>query len=290
MAEAAAPPTRILAPVRWSMPGARPRMSLTSVAVAAALGPLAGITSRTASGALADRVAVMRTSGWPDSAESSWVRVLLALRADTSATTSRGPLKPAPKSPAMSEAAVWELRVGSSALAGSPRLRCRAGTASSARTAMTAIASGVRRRTTNAAHRWPASILAPGRARRGRDEARTLWPAKPSMAGSSVTEISSASRTAPAPVNPITARNGIPVSARPHSATATVRAAKTTELPAVPAARATDSCGAIPAWSWVRCRYTLNGQRGDQRDARGGQRAEHDEQHDQGDEHPDELG
>ena len=41
-------------------------------------------------------------------------------------------------------------------------------------------------------------------------------------------------------------RNGMPTTARPHSAMMTVRAAKTTELPAVPAARATASSGGMP--------------------------------------------
>ena len=86
----------------------------------------------------------------------------------------------------------------------------------------------------------------------------TLGPAKPSMAGSSVRAISSATVTEAAAARPMTVRNGMPTTVRPHSAMITVRAAKTTELPDVPMARGTDSAGVMPLSRLVRCRDKMN--------------------------------
>ena len=70
-----------------------------------------------------------------------------------------------------------------------------------------------------------------------------MWPAKPSIAGSSVNAIISAMKTEAAAARPMTVRNGMPTTVSPHSAMITVRAAKTTELQAVPTASRTDSSG-----------------------------------------------
>ena len=86
----------------------------------------------------------------------------------------------------------------------------------------------------------------------------TLVPAKPSIAGSSVSAISSATVTDAAAARPMTVRNGMPTTVRPHSAMITVRAAKTTELPAVPMASGTDSSGVMPLSRLVRCLDKMN--------------------------------
>ena len=120
MAEAVAPPTRTRGLVSRSIPGATARMSRTSVAVADALGPLRGTTATTATGGFAESVDVVRTSDRRASAASIRATVRLAFYASISATTSNGPLKPAPKLSVMSEEASWELGVGRSALVGKP--------------------------------------------------------------------------------------------------------------------------------------------------------------------------
>ena len=112
------------------------------------------------------------------------------------------------------------------------------------------MSTGIRWRTTNRAQRRRRSC--PGRRRTAGDplgaraegqpgELGDLAPAKPSIAGSSVSAISSATATEPAAARPMTVRKGMPTTVRPHSAMITVRAAKTTEPPAVPAASPTDS-------------------------------------------------
>ena len=86
----------------------------------------------------------------------------------------------------------------------------------------------------------------------------TFGPAKPSIAGSSVRAISSATETEAAAARPMTVRNGMPTTVRPHSAMITVRAANTTELPAVPTASGTDSSGVMPLSRLVRCLDRMN--------------------------------
>ncbi len=48
----------------------------------------------------------------------------------------------------------------------------------------------------------------------------------------------------------------MPATTRDTSATTTVQPANTTAVPAVPTARAIDSCSSIPSRIWVRCRVT----------------------------------
>ena len=50
----------------------------------------------------------------------------------------------------------------------------------------------------------------------------------------------------------------MPTTVRPHSAMITVRAAKTTALPAVPMASGTDSSGVMPLSRLARCRDKMN--------------------------------
>ena len=69
--------------------------------------------------------------------------------------------------------------------------------------------------------------------------------------------MSSATVTDAAAARPITVRNGMPTTVSPHSAMITVRAAKTTELPAVPMASGTDSSGVMPLSRLVRCLYRM---------------------------------
>ena len=78
------------------------------------------------------------------------------------------------------------------------------------------------------------------------------------MAGSRVKAISSATVTEAAAARPMTVRNGMPTTLSPHSAMITVRAAKTTALPAVPMARGTDSSGVMPLSRLVRCLDKMN--------------------------------
>ena len=68
-------------------------------------------------------------------------------------------------------------------------------------------------------------------------------PAKPSSAGVSVIEISTAIATASAAATPIVVRNGMLATLSPSSAMITVIAANTTAEPAVATARAADSSG-----------------------------------------------
>ena len=64
--------------------------------------------------------------------------------------------------------------------------------------------------------------------------------------------------TVPAAARPITVRNGIPTTDSPASAISTVSPAKTTAVPAVPVALAIDSSIGMPAFTWLRCRETMN--------------------------------
>ncbi|BFO14334.1 hypothetical protein SHKM778_07220 [Streptomyces sp. KM77-8] len=64
--------------------------------------------------------------------------------------------------------------------------------------------------------------------------------------------------TAPADASPIEVSSGTPATDSPASAMTTVAPAKTTALPAVALARATDSTTGIPAASWPRWRDTMN--------------------------------
>ena len=64
----------------------------------------------------------------------------------------------------------------------------------------------------------------------------TWRPAKPSSAGSSVSAMTTASATMPAPARPIWVRKPMPVTESPARAITTVRPAKITAEPAVPTA------------------------------------------------------
>ena len=87
---------------------------------------------------------------------------------------------------------------------------------------------------------------------------RSLSPAKPSMAGSSVSAMTTAMPTPTAAATPIVVRNGMPATASPLRAIITVRPANTTAEPAVATASATDSSASIPADSWSRWREVMN--------------------------------
>ena len=144
-----------------------------------------------------------------------------------------------------------------------------AGIASTPSKAIPPVRTATRWRTTNLAQPAPAELSGSAALRRATRSARapssgsrvnlaTLGPAKPSMAGSSVKAISSATVTEAAAARPMTVRNGMPTTVRPHSAMITVRAAKTTELPAVPMASGTDSSGVMPLSRLVRCLDKMN--------------------------------
>ena len=62
----------------------------------------------------------------------------------------------------------------------------------------------------------------------------------------SVTAMSTATMTVPAAQSPMTVRKGMPVTLSPASATTTVQPAKTTAIPAVPAAVDAASSGDAP--------------------------------------------
>ena len=127
----------------------------------------------------------------------------------------------------------------------------------------------MRNRTTNRAQREPkvfsgslaamCAIRAWWPLRPGRSTKLTIfWPAKPSTAGIRVSEIIRAMNTEPAAARPITVRKGMPTTDSPHSAMMTVSPANTTELPAVPTARGTESSGSIPLSRLLRCRDRMN--------------------------------
>jgi hypothetical protein len=189
---------------------------------------------------------------------------------EISVTASSGPLNPSPNELLIRSYALRAvLDVGCEAPLGSPSFISVAGAASSASTTIPEISNGIRNRVTNRPQVWPAvrsgssaavrAICSGWPGRNGSLTNRaTAPPAKPSSAGNSVSATSMASSTTPAAVNPITVRNGIPTTDRPHNAMITVIAAKTTELPAVPTANGIDSAGVRPRRMLVRCRDRTN--------------------------------
>ena len=78
---------------------------------------------------------------------------------------------------------------------------------------------------------------------------RSFSPAKPSMAGSRVSAMTTAMPTPTEAATPIVVRKGMPATASPLRAIITVRPANTTADPAVATASATDSSASIPAAS-----------------------------------------
>lgn len=80
----------------------------------------------------------------------------------------------------------------------------------------------------------------------------------PRTAGSSPSARTTAEATAPAEASPIDVSIGTPATDSPARAMMTVAPAKTTALPAVALARATDSTTGIPVASWARWRWTMN--------------------------------
>ncbi len=64
--------------------------------------------------------------------------------------------------------------------------------------------------------------------------------------------------TVAAAARPIAARNGMPTTVSPTSATTTVMAANRTALPAVPIARGTASAGGCPSSMFWRKGETMN--------------------------------
>ena len=96
----------------------------------------------------------------------------------------------------------------------------------------------------------PCAVAASGfGARALRGFGRSFSPAKPSMAGSSVSAMTTAMPTPTEAATPIVVRKGMPATARPLRAIITVRPANTTAEPAVATASATDSSASIPAAS-----------------------------------------
>ncbi len=81
-------------------------------------------------------------------------------------------------------------------------------------------------------------------------------PASDISAGSSVMAARTAVATAIAAVYPRAETSGMPATASDTSATTTVHPANVTAVPAVPTARAIDSCISMPSRSCVRCRVT----------------------------------
>ena len=123
---------------------------------------------------------------------------------------------------------------------------------------MAASSAATRCRATNRAQRSPMPArpgLGPPRSSR---PARTLSPAKPRIAGSSVVATSTATATVIAAARPISARNGMPTTVSPASATITVRPANTTAEPAVPTARPAARSWVSPVASSWRYRETMN--------------------------------
>ncbi len=99
---------------------------------------------------------------------------------------------------------------------------------------------------------WGAPIVARSRLLSARS------PMRPRSAGVRVRALTTATATANAATEPMTPRNGTPVTLSASSATTTVAPANTTALPEVPVARPTDSCSGMPVRNWVRWRLTMN--------------------------------
>ena len=87
---------------------------------------------------------------------------------------------------------------------------------------------------------------------------RSFSPAKPSIAGSRVSAISTAMATPTAAATPMVLRKGMPATDNPQRAIITVIPANTTAEPEVATACATDSSGSMPSCSWSRCREVMN--------------------------------
>ena len=102
-------------------------------------------------------------------------------------------------------------------------------------------------RVTMPAQRLPNDGRVPRRAwrplRPGIGQRSKRLPAKPRNAGTRVRATRTAIATMPAATSPMVVRKGMPTTESPASAIITVAPAKTTALPAVPTARAADSCG-----------------------------------------------
>ncbi len=163
----------------------------------------------------------------------------------------------------------WVLSTDWEAPLGSPSWSFVAGMASAPSRTTPPMSTATRWRTTNRAQPAPAVLSGSAAERRAtrpawvpnsgiRVNLATFVPAKPSIAGTSVNAISMATATEAAAARPMTVRNGMPTTLSPHSAMITVRAAKTTELPAVPIASGTDSSGVMPVSRLARCRDRTN--------------------------------
>lgn len=85
-----------------------------------------------------------------------------------------------------------------------------------------------------------------------------VWPTKPSMAGSRVTEAIMVTRTAAAEPTDMPWRKGRFMSSRPSTEMMTVVPANSTALPAVVMAVTVASSGSWPACRLWRYRVTMN--------------------------------
>ena len=181
-----------------------------------------------------------------------------------STVTSRGVLNPGPKSRLTRSYVVRGAVPGSEVpVSGRPSARSLAGSAitSSTPIATTAVRTGTL--VTRATHLAPSVCVSSGctdalRAAREPGFGRSRSPASASIAGTTVRATATATATAAAAAKPMTARNGIRATTRPHSAMTTVAPAKITALPAVPSARAIDSGTGTSSTSWARWRETMN--------------------------------
>ena len=169
-----------------------------------------------------------------------------------------GPLNPAPNPSDSRSVALAAVVSGTGGLA---RLRLipKVGIASNPSPRTDASKTGTRRRITNLAHREPAPSdcfrcvsSPPDASSRRSDRLMTRDPANPSVAGSSVSEITTATATANAAARPMLVRNGMFTTNSPANAMSTVNPANTTAEPAVPAALPAAISGSCPSRSSER--------------------------------------
>jgi hypothetical protein len=226
-------------------------------------GPSAGTTwnARTVPASLAPIGATATTSS---NAASSWPTRTCSPTSSSSetasgrsATTSSGPLTPAPNFSAVMEYAWYCVdSSGSAEPVGRPRRIDSAGIAMISRTARPPTSVSTAREVrigvvgTASGSSWPTVARF--------FFGSTFRPIRDSRAGVSVMAMRTAMRMQNAPTDPMRPRNGMPVTLSASSATNTVAPANTTALPAVPLARPIDSSSSTPSRSWRRCRLRMN--------------------------------
>jgi hypothetical protein len=239
------------------------RREVTRAPVRSSVGPCCGVTARKATFGFSAGCTGLTSTTPSSAAISLLVASAVPAASVPSNSTTNGFCSPAPNAVlTVVYAARWEL-AGSGPPGGSSSVCSdRAGTASTATITVAPSMLSTGRSTTVRAQRrssvgrvgagvlavgstsWAAGAVdpAPGRSLRG----RALWPRVLNTAGTIVSETATATTTANAAPSPISVMNEIRTIANPARAMTTVVPATTTEVPAVPAARATAVATSAP--------------------------------------------